>query len=269
MNTSQTIRAHSPSRVLKSLRSIVGFFCALFFLSPVAHGDIWIFDPGVRDTVRIDSVVSNYTGLAAVPIYFFNDEPLGGIEVTITIQSPNIIVDSFSWVGGRASSGGTIRNINIFAPGTLTIVAIPLTDPPIPAGTGLLGRLYVHYAVNIPSETAIIDSVTIIDGVKVYQTSFSDASSSRFIPQFRRGAITIQHTCCVNRRGNVNNDPNDAVNIVDITYLANFFFKQGPAPVCREEANANGDASRSINIVDLTYLVGYLFRGGAQPPLCP
>lgn len=235
----------------------------------MAWGDVWISDPGIGDTVRVDSVVSNNTGLAVVPIYFFNDEPLGGIEVTIEIQSSNITVDSFSWIGGRANSGGTIRNINIFSPGTLTIVAIPLTDPPIPAGSGLLGKLYVHYNIGLPPETAVIDSITIVDGVKVYQTSFSDASSSRFIPQFRHGAIDIRQVCCLNRRGNVNGDVADTITIVDITYLANYLYRQGQPPPCREEANASGDASEAVNVVDIIYLVAYLFRGGPLPPVCP
>ncbi|MEK7774667.1 MAG: hypothetical protein AAB305_02135, partial [Candidatus Zixiibacteriota bacterium] len=118
-------------------------------------------------------------------------------------------------------------------------------------------------------ETAFIDSITILNNLIVYQTSFSDAGASRFIPQFRRGAIAIRQGCCRIRRGNTNGDANDAINILDITFLANYFFKQGPAPACRQEANANGDANESVNIVDLTFIVTYLFKGGPQPPLCP
>jgi len=254
---------------LKSFWSILTFGLALVALSPVANAAIWIFDPGLGDTVRIDSVTSYNTGSAVVPIYFYNDEPLAGIEVTVNIQSTNITVDSFSWVGGRANGAGTIRDIEIFAAHSVTIVTVPLTDPLIPAGTGLLGKLYVHYPTGIPDETAFIDSTTIVNGLIVYQTSFSDASASRFIPQFRRGAIAIRQGCCLNRRGNTNGDANDATNIIDITFLVNYFFKQGPAPVCRQEANVNGDAKESVNIVDLTFLVIYIFKGGAQPPLCP
>ena len=242
---------------------------AFVSLSPTGRAAIWIVDPGLGDTVRIDSVVSQNTGTAVVPINFYNDEPLGGIEITIEIQSASITVDSFSWVGGRANGPGTIRNVAQFASGTLTIATIPASDNPITAGSGLLGKLYVHYPVDIPEETAIIDSITIVNGFIVYQTSFSDASANRFRPQFRRGAIAIRQGCCVNRRGNINNDAKDAVNISDLSYLVSYLFKNGPAPVCREEANINGDSKESINVVDLSFIVNYLFKNGAQPQVCP
>jgi hypothetical protein len=269
MITNRLVRFTQFLKAMKLLTSSLGYLCAILVLSPVAHSDIWVSDPGLGDTVRIDSVISYNTGIAIVPIYFFNDEPIAGLEVTIEIQSANITVDSFSWVGGRGNGAGTYRDINIFAPGTLTFVTIPFGDPPIPAGTGLLGKLYVHYPINIPNETAFIDSITIVDGNKLYQTSCSDESANRFIPQFRRGAITIQQGCCQGRRGNVNYDVSDLVNISDITYLVKYLFRSGPAPVCPQESNANGDAGGAVNISDITFLVKYLFRSGAQPPLCP
>jgi hypothetical protein len=255
-----------PFKVLRRMFEIL--FLTLV-VGGSAFGATWIVDPGIGDTVRIDSVFSQQTGTSIVPIYFYNDEPLGGIEVTIEILSTEFIIDSFSWVGGRGNGGGTIRDQEVFANQSITIVTIPLTDPLIPAGTGLLGKLYVHYTPGIANQTAFIDSLTILNGQIVYQTSFSDGSSNRFIPRFRRGAITVGQVCCTNRRGNVNNDALDNVTVVDLTYLVSYIFRQGPAPVCREEGNVNGDSGESINVVDITYLVNYLFKSGPQPPLCP
>ncbi len=67
--------------------------------------------------------------------------------------------------------------------------------------------------------------------------------------------------CCVGIRGNVNNDPEESVNITDITYLVSYLFgiPPGPEPICREEGNVNGDETEAINIADITYLVDYLF----------
>jgi hypothetical protein len=78
----------------------------------------------------------------------------------------------------------------------------------------------------------------------------------------------IKWICCLFKRGNVNGDPADAVNIVDVTYLVNHLFMGGPPPFCREEGNVNGDPNGSINIVDVTFLVNRLFNGGAEPPNC-
>ena len=100
--------------------------------------------------------------------------------------------------------------------------------------------------------------------------TFSDSVANAFHPQFERGYLYINSSiCCIGNRGNVNYDPLDAVNILDLTYLVNRIFRSGPAPVCVEEANVNGDATETVNILDLTYMVNLIFRNGPQPGPCP
>ena len=75
-------------------------------------------------------------------------------------------------------------------------------------------------------------------------------------------------TCCIGIRGNADNDPEDKVNIVDLTYFIAYLFTGGPPPPCAYEANIDGDCKENLNIVDLTRLVAYLFTGGDAPPAC-
>jgi len=75
--------------------------------------------------------------------------------------------------------------------------------------------------------------------------------------------------CCIGIRGNVNNDPNQDVNISDITYLVNYCFGNGYPPICPDEGNVNGDPQGSVNISDITFLVDYCFGGGPPPWTCP
>jgi hypothetical protein len=56
---------------------------------------------------------------------------------------------------------------------------------------------------------------------------------------------------------------NLVVNILDITYLINFVYKGGPAPVPMQAGDAN--ASGVINILDITYLINYVYKGGPAP----
>lgn len=77
-------------------------------------------------------------------------------------------------------------------------------------------------------------------------------------------------SCCVNA-GNADGsiptgDVSSTVNISDATYLLQFIFLAGPAPVCYEEGDVNGDGS--VNIGDVTHLIGFIFSGGASPQ-CP
>ncbi len=72
--------------------------------------------------------------------------------------------------------------------------------------------------------------------------------------------------CCVGIRGNINDDPQDKIDISDMTYLITYFFSGGPQPPCLEEADVNTDDV--INIADMTFLVTYLFSGGPAPASC-
>ena len=78
--------------------------------------------------------------------------------------------------------------------------------------------------------------------------------------------------CCRDIRGNANDDPDQNVNVSDITYLVDYLFgiPLGPAPACQEEGNANGDPDENVNVSDITYLVDYLFGIplGPAPPGC-
>ncbi len=56
----------------------------------------------------------------------------------------------------------------------------------------------------------------------------------------------------------------DPWNVADLTYLVDFLFRGGPAPV---PVLLNGDANcdLDVNVSDLTYFVDFLFRGGSVP----
>lgn len=67
-------------------------------------------------------------------------------------------------------------------------------------------------------------------------------------------------------RGDVNFS--GSISILDLTYLIDFFFRSGPAPVpVREAGDWNCDGA--TNIIDLTKIVDRLFRGGSLPPCNP
>ncbi|MCX6829455.1 MAG: M14 family zinc carboxypeptidase [candidate division Zixibacteria bacterium] len=56
------------------------------------------------------------------------------------------------------------------------------------------------------------------------------------------------------------------VNIQDITFLINFLYKGGLAPIPVQAGDANGDGI--INIRDITHLINFLYKGGPIP-ICP
>ncbi len=66
--------------------------------------------------------------------------------------------------------------------------------------------------------------------------------------------------CCI-MPGDANH--NSAVNILDISFMINFLYKQGPQPVCGQEADANGNGA--VNILDVSYLINFLYKHGPAP----
>jgi len=58
-------------------------------------------------------------------------------------------------------------------------------------------------------------------------------------------------------------DGNDAVNLLDVTFLINYLYKDGPAPDPIEAADADG--SGTVNILDVTFLINYLYKSGPAP----
>ncbi len=66
-------------------------------------------------------------------------------------------------------------------------------------------------------------------------------------------------------RGDANNTGN--INLADVTYLIEFLYHQGPAPVpdtLMGDALCNG----IVNIKDVTYIINYLYEGGPAPVIC-
>ena len=64
--------------------------------------------------------------------------------------------------------------------------------------------------------------------------------------------------------GDINGDL--GINILDITSMIDYLYREGPEPFRLESADVNSDGN--LNILDVTYLVNYLYRDGPDPD-CP
>ncbi len=76
-------------------------------------------------------------------------------------------------------------------------------------------------------------------------------------------------SCCVDVRGNVDGDPNEIISMLDLHYLIEYMFKDGPEPPCLEEADVNGDGE--INARDLSCIARVMYSHGNPDQLadCP
>ena len=73
-------------------------------------------------------------------------------------------------------------------------------------------------------------------------------------------AFVVEKPCCIGQSGNVDHDPDELVDIGDVTALISYLYiPPNPEPSCVSEANVDGDPSGIIDIGDLTALIGYLY----------
>ena len=71
---------------------------------------------------------------------------------------------------------------------------------------------------------------------------------------------------CDCRPGDANG--NGVYNALDITYLINFLYKHGPAPVPYALCSGDANCNCVINALDITYLINYLYKHGSTPCSC-
>ncbi|UCD94682.1 MAG: hypothetical protein JSU69_01120 [Candidatus Zixiibacteriota bacterium] len=66
---------------------------------------------------------------------------------------------------------------------------------------------------------------------------------------------------CCELAGDANDD--GAVNLLDVTYIIDWIYKDGPEPPCFDQADADG--RQGGHILDVTYLINYLYKNGPAP----
>ncbi|HUV29480.1 MAG TPA: hypothetical protein VMY05_00115 [Acidobacteriota bacterium] len=74
--------------------------------------------------------------------------------------------------------------------------------------------------------------------------------------------------CCLGETGNIDGDPEEIVDIGDLTTLISYLFISQVEPACMEEANTDGDIAGVVDIGDLTKLISYLFISYVPPAAC-
>ncbi len=76
----------------------------------------------------------------------------------------------------------------------------------------------------------------------------------------------IEMGCCNEYTGNADFDEDDLLNILDVSYLVQWLYVEGPAPECEGEVDVNGNDI--VGNDDLFYLIEYMWYGGPGPVPC-
>ena len=149
-------------------------------------------DTGIPDTLAIDSAVAFQGGIGVVPVRFYNDAPLTGVEFTFQKNSAAINLDSVSFVGSRVA-GVSIKGVSHNANGTTSVYALTSTENIAP-GSGIFCKLYYSYSLSVTPQVVAFDTTTFIDGQIEKGTWYTDTvtSSGPYHPKFRKGYLNIK-----------------------------------------------------------------------------
>jgi hypothetical protein len=221
----------------------------------------------VADTMVADSIVGSPGETVTVTISTYNTVPVSHIKVPVEYSGDFMLTpQSYSVVGCRTEYFDDVSFSHYDGYNRRFTMGLDCgLQEPLPPGEGPI----LEIAFRISSSAGDGQSCPIeIDGYEEFLPRYYGDVRSYPVAS-RAGVIQVEAGCCTPPlRGNVNDDPEDLLNIVDLTYLVAHLFGDGAEPPCFEEADVTGDGD--LNIEDLTCIVAYLFDDMACTPVpCP
>jgi hypothetical protein len=189
----------------------------------------------------------------------FLKSTLNGADIAYELRAYTARNDSFVYPAGKLVAGRTWNNMELS--GFTNLETVEPTDL----------HMVMCYNPSLTlngTDTVIFYTayVSVYDGVEGDVGTAADAAKAFAVAN---NYFVPSTGCCVDIRGNVDNDIDDIVDISDLVYLVDFMFTDGPAPECEAEGNVDGDIDEIIDISDLVYLVDFMFTDGPLPPTCP
>ena len=133
-------------------------------------------------------------------------------------------------------------------------------------GDSIAGAHDTSYFLH-PSQ--LVDS---LNDLSVTATFSTDLVRGEVFTETHIWHVAKLYNCCLGDRGNVDNDPLDAVSLGDLTVLIDFLFVSFEDLDCWLEANVDEsqpEGEGSVSLGDLTVLIDHLFVSFQNLPPCP
>jgi hypothetical protein len=185
-------------RILTAIILLVIFNCFASFS----------FAASAVDSIIVDSIQVNQGNQGLVKVTIYNEEELSGYNLVLHYDSPDILVDSVSFVGSRI--GYLANKIVVIDTGAQLIIVAAYTvmEAFLQPGKGEFCRLYFKIPLGIPDQKIILDSATHPDAGGLY---FVDKYAGEVMPMFKGGKIIV---------GNPHLPPVIAVTLDSINFAA-------------------------------------------------
>jgi hypothetical protein len=153
------------------------------FMSPMGT------DPGIPDTITVESkVIPLGTTEFSLDVYLYNDEELGGFNLPVGWDSPDITCDSVSFVGSRVE----YVNIKLFAIDSvnqrLQAGMVIFFEDYLQPGNGMIYTAYFSVDPGAVDQYIVFDSTFYPPGGN-FALTLGDGFN--FIPQYVEGIVTL------------------------------------------------------------------------------
>jgi len=163
--------------------------------------------------------------------------------------------------GSHAGKGESMKKLILLCSLLLLLGFGAVPDSPAETDEVMTGE-EINWQVVSSGGTSGSSADFILNGTTA-QTAVGPAASASFEMNSGFWQVYPPGVPCCNLPGDAND--NEAVNILDVTYLINYLYKYGPPPPCMPEGDANGNGA--VNILDVTRIINYLYLAGS-PPVC-
>jgi len=223
-------------------------------------------DPGLPDTVWVESDTLIVGITSSISIGLVNDEPLCGIALSLEWDGSAVLEGKWDpyhppcrWWTALIDSIFGIRNDRLYYangvnPDTFQLYCFLYGSvPEVPLAPG---RDVIWRPVFTP-RTAGTATFRLVSWLNGSESILVTEDRAAILPAFYGGHITVIPY--------LTGDPNHdgLINSADVSYLINYLFVNGPAP----DPFASGDATCDgrVNAADVIYLINYLFVKGPAP----
>jgi len=249
---------------MKLLKALIFLVLLLFFLTPVNARDPWEPDT-VLLQIENPQIPPIGGGDVKIKVLFWGDDTLFTVDcffIPLT-WTKNAILDPAKNTKDSVFAGTEIENWNIAqvieidsAENKLCLFGLR-TSSTCDTLFGYRGFASLTFTLE-DSSSITLDTTTYQPGGRVLAFS---SFALNFTPKFKPAHFKITYTGPV--KGDIYAE--GVINLTDVMYFANYYFKGGPDPFWPESADVN--CNGQINVQDLIYLGNFVLKSG--PPPCP
>jgi len=172
------------------MRKLVHLISLVLIISGAAYGQAYI--PQVStDTLWLDSIVTHSGQEAVLDIYFANADTINAIDVPLTYQYPDLIIDSISFAGSRVED----RFVTVVEIDSTEAVChigafyFDIQKEEVGPGRGLFARIHMTIPEEYPTRLITFDTTFIQTGL-----TFASEDDSSYIPIFHKGYVDNSYT---------------------------------------------------------------------------